>query len=108
MKFHFIICLAAVITLPQLAPAAPSVPPNALGHVEGIVNFCVRVDPKSADKYKEIGKRVVDGMSQKELAEARSSTEYKESYEAITGELTKLPAEKAVEGCRAGLKEMNR
>jgi hypothetical protein len=108
MKIHFIICLAVVIALPRLTPAGPSMPPNALGHVEATVNFCVRVDSKSADKYKEIGKRLVSGMSQKALAEARSSTEYKESYDAITSDLVKLPAEKGVEGCRAGLKEINK
>lgn len=108
MKFYRILCLSAVIAVPQFTPASPAVPPNALGQVEATVNFCSKVDSKSADKYKEWGKRVISGMSEKELSDARNSSEYKESYEMITNELGKIPAEKAVEGCRAALKEANK
>jgi len=42
-------------------------------------------------------------MSEKELAEARESAEYKENYSAITSQLDKLPTDKAVESCRAAV-----
>jgi len=78
-------------------------PPKALGQVEATIDFCVRVDSKLADKYKAFGKAVVGDMSEKELKEARDSGDYKENYSAITGQLEKTPADKAVEGCRASL-----
>jgi hypothetical protein len=50
MKFHRIVCLSALLTLPNLALA--KLPPNsALGQVEGTLDFYARIDPQSAAKY---------------------------------------------------------
>lgn len=95
--------LAVFLVLPQFTLAAPPIPPKALGQVEATVDFCVRVDSKFADKYKALGKAVVAGLSEKELKEARDSSDYKETYREITGQLEKTPADKVVEGCRASL-----
>jgi hypothetical protein len=103
MKLYGTLGLAAFFVLSQFTLAAPSVPPKALGQAESTIDFCVRVDSKSADKYTALGKAVVAGMSEKELAETRNSSDYKETYSAITGQLEKTPADKAVEGCRASL-----
>jgi hypothetical protein len=108
MKFYCALCLLAVLAFSQLTPAAPPVPAKVLGHLDATVNFCARVDSASADKYKEIVKGTVKGMSEKELAEARSSAEYKQTYAAITTEREKIPEEKAVESCRAVLKDANK
>jgi hypothetical protein len=104
LKIYRTLGLAAILTFPQLT-LADSVPPQALGQIESRLDFCARVDYGSADKYKELGKAIVAGMSEKELKEARESNEYKTEYDAMTGRLEKIPQEKAVEGCRAGLKE---
>src|ERR1700688_1896648 len=100
MKLYRVLALAAVTVLPQLALAAPPVTPKALGSVEATISFCSRVDSKNADKYKEFGKVVTRDMSEKELAEARSSSDYKETFDSITAELEKVSTEKAVEACR--------
>src|ERR1700674_1275429 len=105
MSFFRTLCIAALISAaPQLTPAAPAVAPKTIGHIEAVVNFCSRIDSESADKYKELGKQVVRDMSEKELADARNTDEYKESYEAIITELEKAPADKATKGCRSMLK----
>ena len=103
MRLYSILGLAAFFVLSQFTLAAPSIPPKALGQVEATINFCAQADSKLADKYKEWGKAIVADMSEKELKEARDSSDYKETYSAITGQLEKVPAEKAVESCRAAL-----
>jgi hypothetical protein len=103
MKLYRTLGLAAMFAFPQLTPAASSVPPGALGQVEATVSFCARIDSKSADQYKELGKIIVAGMTDKELAEARDSKEYKEASDLTKGQLEKIPEEKAVETCRAAL-----
>ena len=103
MKLYYVLGLATFVVLSQFTLAAPAIPANALGQVEATINFCVRADAKSVDKYKEWGKAIVAGMSEKELAEARESAEYKENYSTITSQLEKAPADKAVESCRAAL-----
>ena len=50
MKLHRIVCLSALLALPNLALA--KLPPNsALGQVEGTLDFYARIDPQSAAKY---------------------------------------------------------
>ena len=98
MRIYRILCLSMAITLPQLALA--KLPPNsALGQVEGTLDFCAQADPQSAAKYAEFKKALVQGEPEKEVAEARKSTEYKEAYDAIGEALGKVPKEQAVKTC---------
>jgi len=103
MSFYRTLCLAAALVLPQLAPAASSVSPSALGHIEALVNYCIRVDAKGAEQYKQLGKVLVQDVSAKELADARRSKEYKASHETTTSQLKQVSADKALESCRAAL-----
>jgi hypothetical protein len=103
MKIHRILCLSAVIALPQLALA--KVPPNsALGQVEGTLDFCAQVDPQSAAKYEERKKLLVQGEPEEEVAESRQTTDYKEAYDAIGEALGKVPKDQAVKACTSFLK----
>jgi hypothetical protein len=98
MKIHRILCLSAAIALPQLALA--KLPPNSsLGQVEGTLDFCVQVDSPSAAKYEEFKKRLVQDVPEKEVAEVRKSTEYKEAYDGISEALGKAPKDQAVKAC---------
>ena len=108
VKFSRTLGLVAVLTFPQLTFAASSIPPQALGQIEATGNFCARVDSQWADKYKQVGKAVVAGMSEKELKEARESSDYKTAFDTMTGTLEKIPQDHAVESCRASLKNDNK
>jgi hypothetical protein len=108
MKFSRTLGLVAVFTLSQLTLATATVTPGSLGQVEAAVRFCARVDSNSADRYEELGKKIVAGMPEKDLAEARSSSEYKETFESVTHELERVPIDKAVEGCRVPWQEDKR
>jgi hypothetical protein len=106
MKFLRTSCIVtAIMAVPLLTPAVPAMPPNALGSIEATIMFCARVDSKSADKYKELGKRATEGMTEKEVADARASSEYKGAYTAITTDLEKMPVDKAAEACRGALEK---
>ena len=98
MKIHRILWLSAVLTLPHLA-LAKLPPSSALGQVEGTLDFCAQVDPQSAVKYQEYKKVLVQDASEKELAEARKSSEYKEAYDAIGDALGKVPKDQVVKAC---------
>jgi hypothetical protein len=101
MKNLRTLCLTVVlIAIPEIAPAAPSMTPMSLGGLEAGVNFCKQVDPKSAAKYDELDKKYTEGMTDKEIAEARAERDYKDTYAQITDVLKKIPADKAVETCR--------
>ena len=103
MKFSRTLGIAVLFAFPALILGASSVPPAALGQVEATINFCSKVDSSSAAQYKEWGKRLVANMTEKELKEARDSSEYKQNYDSITSQLEKVPADKAVQNCRAAL-----
>ena len=99
MKIYRALCLGAAIGLPQLALAELPFPAKALGQIEGTLNFCSQANPKSAAKYKEWGKLLVGNASEKDLANARNSSDYKDSYNWIDGELRKAPKADAVKAC---------
>src|ERR1700746_3200585 len=105
MKLYRIRALLAMLALSQIALSQSAVPPGALGKVEATVGFCGRGDSTNANKYEELRKRIVAGMSDKELADARNSSEYRDSFQEATDELERLPTAKAVEACRGALQE---
>jgi hypothetical protein len=94
-----ILSLIAIVTFSQRAGAKLSMSPQALGFVEGTLDFCAKADPNSADKYKAAGKAFVADATQEELDKARNSGEYKDSYDSTTSDLEKTPKEKAVKAC---------
>jgi hypothetical protein len=108
MKINSIFFLLVFTALPPLILAFAPIPAASLGQVEATVAFCGRVDSKSADKYEDLRKRIIKGVSQEELTETRNSSQYKESVQAVTTELGKLPTDKAVESCRAALRDDNK
>lgn len=103
VKLSCTLSLAAILTFPQVTFAASSVPAKALGQIEAAGDFCARVDAPSADKYKAAGKALVRGMSEKEVKEARESSDYRTAYDTMTGALEKVPQDKAVESCRSSV-----
>lgn len=102
MKIHHILCLTAVLAVPQLGLA--KLPPNStLGQFEGTLDFCVHIDPRSAAEYQEFKKALVRGEPEKDVAEARETKEYKDAYDAIGEALGKVRKDEAVKACTNGL-----
>jgi hypothetical protein len=103
MRIHRIICLAAAMVLPQIALAKLPMTNDVFGKSEGTLDFCAQADPASAPKYQARKKALVRDVPEKEVAEARTTKEYKDGYELVTGQLGSLPKDQAVAGCSAVL-----
>ena len=103
MKIHRILFVCVVIMIPQLGNAKLPFTNDIFGKLEGTLDFCVKADPESAPKYREVAKLLVKDVPDKELAEARMTSEYKDSYEGIDTELAKVPKDQAIEACKASL-----
>jgi hypothetical protein len=103
MKTLRILCVTAAILVPQLVLAKLPFPNETFGKLEGILDFCAKADPQSASKYQGQKKAVVKEATEKEVAEARQSQEYKDAYDAVSTELGKEPKEKLAETCAASL-----
>jgi hypothetical protein len=98
MKLRWIVCVSALAIAP-LALAKLSMPPEALGQVEGTLKFCSGVNPKGEATYKQWGKMLVKEATEEELKKVRESSEYKEAYDAILEELGEIPKDKALKNC---------
>lgn len=98
-----ILCLAAGVAFPQMAGAKLSMTPQSLGFIESTLDFCAKVDPNSASKYKEREKAFVGDATKEELEKARNTSEYKDSYNSTTDDLSKTPKEQVVKACTAFL-----
>jgi hypothetical protein len=103
MKIHRILCLGAALVIPQLALAKLPLPNDSFGKIEGTLDFCAQADPQGAATYQQAKKVVAGDATEKEVAEARKTQEYKDGYQAITDELAKMPKEKVVKACTARL-----
>ena len=98
MKIYSILCLSIAIVLPEIAVA--KLPPNpAFGQLEGAIDYCAQADAPSAAKYQDLKKRLVEDVQEKEVAEARKTKEYKESYDAMSEALGKVPHEQVIKAC---------
>jgi len=65
--------LDVALVIPQLATATVPMPAQHLGQVEGILDYCGKVNPGAASTYKEL-KKLMDGdASANDLAEAAPS-----------------------------------
>jgi hypothetical protein len=98
-------CVSAILMLVSLAMAKLTVPNGVLGRVEGALDFCAQADPQSAAKYQEKKKTLVNGASEEELAEARTSEDYKEGYQSATDEMSKEPKDEVKKTCSAALSQ---
>ncbi len=104
MSIHRIMYLGVALAIPQLATATLPMPSEHLGQVEGILDYCGKVNPEAASKYKEL-KKLMDGdASANELSEARAKKEYKDSYKDISDQFAKLSKEGVIKQCTAYLK----
>ena len=100
MKICAILLLLALAFAP-LALAKVSITPEALGQVEGLLNFCSSVNPNLEANRKGWEKQMFPEATKEELKKLRDSSEYKEAYDFISKELAKIPKDKAVEACNA-------
>ena len=99
----FAVSMAAVIAVTQVVAADLPFTPAGLGHLEGALDACARAIPKSAAEYQKQKERLVQGVSDEDLAKVRSAGEYQETYQAISDQFGKASKDEAVEACKAFL-----
>jgi hypothetical protein len=99
MNLHGILCLCAMVGLPQLGRADLPFTPQALGTVQATIDFCARTDPSREEKYQEHAKSFVQGLPEKEVNAARRSPAYKAAYESASQALEKAPKQDGDEAC---------
>ena len=104
MRIHRLVCLGVVLLLAQVALAKLPFSNDALGKVEGTLDTCAQADAQAATKYQERKKALVRGVPEKEMAEAREKQAYKDAYDSVSADISKLPKDHVVEACTAFLK----
>lgn len=97
-----VFCLSTVLAVPQVF-AAELPAPAALGQVESLLDSCSKANPESAPDYKKQRERLVQGVSDKDLAELRASDDYKGAYKEISDRFEKVSNDEAVNACKVFL-----
>jgi hypothetical protein len=102
MKIRLIICLGVAILMPNLAGAELPFPNALLGHVEGLLDICIKANPQAAEAYLEGKKQLAKSGTEKEQAEARTSKEYLDGLDAVRAKFGKTPfSDETVTTCKA-------
>jgi hypothetical protein len=105
--FVILLLLVPGQTLAQKAPGKTAPAPlnaRALGRLEGVLNFCSKVNPESADKYGDMSKELTKGQTAEVVAEMRNTQEYKDSVDEMTKNLSALSNKEALATCKAQAK----
>lgn len=103
MKINRTLCLGAALAIPQMLLAKLPASNDSFGKMESILDFCAQADSQGASKYQERKKSLAGDASEKEVAEARQTQEYKDGYQDVSDQLAKVPKDKAVKACTAFL-----
>jgi len=76
---------------------------RTLGITEGILTYCTKVDPPSADKYRERIKLLVQGASDATLVAVRNSDAYVKARGSMDDFISKVDEHNARRVCVNGL-----
>jgi len=100
MRAFRLACLGLATVLPQLALAELPMSPEALGQVEGVLSFCGRVDPGTKPRYEQQAQMVRGGATSEEIDAARKVDGYRQAYDGVSEQLSKLDPAAAIKTCR--------
>ncbi len=95
-------CAAAALARVALAEEAAVSPPG-LATAEATLDFCAQADPKSADRYWQQAKALLQGVSEKTAAEIRKSDDYRQAYDSVAEMIGRLPQQEAMRACTESL-----
>jgi len=101
LKILSLVLLSVAMAGPQVFAESPA--PAALGLMESTLDSCSKANPASASDYKKQREHLLQGVSDKDLAEARASDEYKGAYQEISDRFEKASKAEAVKTCRVFL-----
>jgi hypothetical protein len=99
MKFLSLVCVSAALAVPPVfADESPA--PAALGQMEGLLDSCSKTDPKLAPDLNKQRERLVQGMSDRDLATVRAADEYKAAYEEFSNRFESASKDEAIKACK--------
>jgi len=102
LRILSLVWLSTVLAVPQVF--AGELPSSAgLGQMESLLDSCSKMDPQSAPNLKKQRERLVQGVSETDLAKVRAADEYKAAYKASSDQLEKASKDEAKQACRAFL-----
>jgi hypothetical protein len=102
LRILSLVWLSTVLAVPQVfADQLPT--PAALGQTESLLDSCSKTDPQSAPNLKKQRERLVQGVSEKDLAKVRAADEYKAAYKEFSDRFEKASKDEAMKACRVFL-----
>jgi hypothetical protein len=101
LKILSIVCISAVLAIPQLVAAAEQPAPADLGQLESILDSCAAAKPKDAESYKKQRAKLTEGVPEKDVAKIRDSEEYKQAYTTIRERFDQASSDEVDQACSA-------
>jgi hypothetical protein len=99
MKLSRVLYVLAAGALPQLARADAPLSPQALGALQGVVDFCAKADPKDSKQLAQQAALLERGLSAKTIAADKKTDAYKQAYQTLGTVLKEWPADQAAQNC---------
>jgi hypothetical protein len=103
MRKQLMMALGIALCFGSTARANPHVSSQLLGWVDGIVSYCVYIDPRDERAYFKLRQKVIAGVTNSELETARGSAEYRAVYKLMYGIFHEMPHNDALRLCKAAI-----
>jgi hypothetical protein len=84
-------------------PETPHFDNATMGRFEGMLAFCEKADPPSAEKFKKIAELLTKDLTEDSLKQTRTSKEYLDSLDETKKQLKKLTPEEGAQQCKASV-----
>ena len=96
---HCVIAIGAALLSLEALAEQPAISAPGLGATEATLDFCARIDPKSAQQYWEQAKSLLQGLDAKTAGEIRNTDEYRQAYDTTAEMIAKAPHDDAMRAC---------
>jgi hypothetical protein len=104
-RSYWIAVACAFLAAPWAASAGETGPdPRTLGLTEGLLQYCSKSAPSTTVGYREKIMRLVQGVSEQELARVRASAEYLQARSSLEEFTSQVDEHNAKRMCANGLK----
>lgn len=101
-KISILSSASVFLVLSLLAPAqtAPATPNDSiLGTLEGVLDFCGKVNPTASSTYQQLDALLTNGLTPASVTQSRKNQDYKNSHAKISQQLGELSKKQAVDSC---------
>jgi hypothetical protein len=95
---------AVPVPAPSHASTGPTLPPQVMGQLDGILSYCKKIDPRDEDKFERLRRLVMASTSGKTSEVTEKNADYQASVELVRSVFSRMSPSDALKLCKDAVK----